>query len=551
MWYNRDMSKYTVMEIFNGKETYTKIVKSLGFGKGYISYLSLGNTKGYKENDSEYLEKLKKYVKNIDIDAYEKDELKKHLKNEFLTKVEKVLKNNGIEQIYSVIKELKIFESFDKNRKKQFEEILKYQIASRIMLNKSVIKSYSKKDDYINNITTKKDTFYSLLDEIYDNESNIMQYLNENISEKTNRNVELVFFDSTTVYFESFVYDGLKRPGYSKDGKFKEDQVVIGMATDNNGIPIYINTMPGNTADSATMMPFIIKLKKFYNISNITIISDKGMSTNKNLRFLEDLGINYIISQRLRAASKAFKEYVKNQDDYVQINDDLKYKILNSNSQWKGGRENGTIRKRVIVYSKSRAKMDEFKRNQLVDNFRKKAKVNGQVSAKELNGIKKYRYFQEVGNSFYVLDTNKVKEDSELDGYYIYETTRHDLSNLEIVNIYSNQYKIEENFRTLKSELNVRPVYVRNEKHIKGHFILCFLALVVLKYSLFKIKKYIDDNGLVAKITNETFIDTLNRSYSVLEIKNGKIIHSEPISYDKDSERLKNYQIIVEAINGI
>ncbi|WLP85408.1 IS1634 family transposase [Mycoplasma seminis] len=87
------------------------------------------------------------------------------------------------------------------------------------------------------------------------------------------------------MYFESFSRLGLRHSGYSKDGKFKEDQVVVGMATDENGIPIHIETFKGNTADSKTFIPFVLEMSKIYEIKNVTIIADKGMSTSSNIRF--------------------------------------------------------------------------------------------------------------------------------------------------------------------------------------------------------------------------------------------------------------------------
>ncbi|WP_036441586.1 IS1634 family transposase, partial [Metamycoplasma hyosynoviae] len=127
-------------------------------------------------------------------------------------------------------------------------------------------------------------------DVLNENQSKIFNDLNKRIANLTGRDIELVFYDSSTVYFETFEREGLRYPGYSKDGKFKEDQVVVGMATDANGIPIHIKLFKGNTTDVNTFIPFVVELKKTYNIKNITIIADKGMSSNRNIRFLEDLG---------------------------------------------------------------------------------------------------------------------------------------------------------------------------------------------------------------------------------------------------------------------
>ncbi|WP_429977050.1 IS1634 family transposase, partial [Mycoplasmopsis bovis] len=92
---------------------------------------------------------------------------------------------------------------------------------------------------------------------------------------------------ATTTYFETFSREGYKKPGYSKDGKFKEDQIVIGMATDENGIPLHYKIFPGNVTDSNTFIPFMLEIADIYEVNSVTIIADKGMSVNRNIRFLE------------------------------------------------------------------------------------------------------------------------------------------------------------------------------------------------------------------------------------------------------------------------
>ncbi|MEX0364352.1 IS1634 family transposase, partial [Mycoplasmopsis synoviae] len=123
---------------------------------------------------------------------------------------------------------------------------------------------------------------------ISDNRNEILKNINAKLMNDFKRNVEVIWFDSTTTYFETFAKNGMKMPGYSKDGKFKEDQIVIGMATDINGIPLYYKVFPGNTADSSSFIPFIVELAKIYNIKKVTIVADRDMWTNANIRFLED-----------------------------------------------------------------------------------------------------------------------------------------------------------------------------------------------------------------------------------------------------------------------
>ncbi|MDJ1648848.1 IS1634 family transposase, partial [Mycoplasma phocimorsus] len=276
----------------------------------------------------------------------------------------------------------------------------------------------------------------------------------------------------------------------SKDGKFKEDQVVIGMATDENGIPIMLKVFRGNTADCNTFIPFVIEMKKTYNLKKVTIIADKGMSINRNIRFLEANGIDFIISYRLKTSSKEFKEFALNKLGYKEINSTTKYKEYEYNSHWNGKRVNENIRRRIITHSTTRAKKDNEDRKTLINNFIKRQNSAGIVTADNIIGIKKYKFYKKVGKMEFILDYKKILEDENYDGFYVYETSRLDLKPADIIEIYHKRWQIEENFRTLKNALKVRPVYVWSDKHIRGHFILNFLALVVLKYSIYLVNKY-------------------------------------------------------------
>ncbi|MBU4692799.1 IS1634 family transposase [Mycoplasma sp. CSL7491-lung] len=411
-----------------------------------------------------------------------------------------------------------------KSKHKELEELLKYQISSRILQNNSIIKSFQNKEKYVNNVTTMKDTFYNLLDVLVDNETNIIKNLNEKIAEKTDRNIKLIFYDTTTIYFEIFVREWLRIPRYSKDGKFKEDQVVVGMATDSNGIPMFLKVFKGNIGDPTTFIPFIVDLKKTYNIQKVTIIADRGVSTNKNIRFLESHNLDYIISYRLKLSNKGFKDFSLNPEGYIKGSDNFKYKEYFYYSKRKNKRTNNKQRRIIITYSEKRAKKDLNDRTILMKNFLKKQNKNGVVKADDVILIKKYKFYKKVGNMKFVLDAEKVNEDKKYDGYYVYETSRQDLSPKEIVDFYQKQWQIEENIRTFKSALRVRPVHVRTDKHIKGHFILNFISLIVLKYTLYKLNKFYFDNGVIQKYTNDSLISLLNTCNQINKIRDGQVI---------------------------
>ncbi|WLP85164.1 IS1634 family transposase [Mycoplasma seminis] len=442
-----------------------------------------------------------------------------------------------------MINKFEIFDALPKTRHKELNKILKYTIASRIIDANSYISIHKNKYKYEDAPNTSKDSYYSLLDIIYDNKENLLKRINEKVIKNTSRKVELVFYDLTTMYFESFSRLGLRHSGYSKDGKFKEDQVVVGMATDENGIPIHIETFKGNTADSKTFIPFVLEMSKIYEIKNVTIIADKGMSTSSNIRFLEQKGINYIISYRLKSGAKSFKDFVLDESNYVG-DENFKYKEETIVSLYNKKRPNGKLRRRIVTFSKKRALKDKADRQNLIDNFNKLKNKNGLVETGKLTGGKKYKFFKKVGKAFYELDYKKVQEDSQFDGYYIYETSRMDLTSEEIVEIYAKQWQIEENFRTMKSSLQVRPMYVWTDKHIEAHILLCFMSLVIMKFLLYSVNKTLKDTGVIDRFSNERVIKAIKSAEKVVKVVDGQIKEEIYIRNTQNSDYISDFETI-------
>lgn len=264
------------------------------------------------------MEIIKDIVSKFSITATKEeiiDEINKKLKNSSQVKNEFIEKYKGYEIIEKLIDYFDIFNDCKMTKSVSLTTTVKQMIFQRIKDPKSILGTCNEMKEH-NLKTFSKNSFYRALEYISDNRNEILKNINAKLINDFKRNVEVIWFDSTTTYFETFARNGMKMPGYSKDGKFKEDQMVIGMATDINGIPLYYKVFPGNTADSSSFIPFIVELAKIYNIKKVTIVADRGMWTNANIRFLEDKNFHYIISYHLKSATKNFKNFVLNQDNY-------------------------------------------------------------------------------------------------------------------------------------------------------------------------------------------------------------------------------------------
>ncbi|MDW2913363.1 IS1634 family transposase [Mesomycoplasma ovipneumoniae] len=457
-----------------------------GYGKGPKRWFSLGNERNLEKINPNAVQIIKEKLKlfsNLDDKDKVKTVLLDSIKNSAIIEGSVFV---GGELIEKFIEKHNIFESLPKSRHKNMKEIFNYLISKRIADPGSIINAFDKKDDYSNQINTSKNSFYKLLDLVFESQNQLLDSLNKMvISELGERNNEF-YFDSSTIYFETFE---------RKDAKFQEDQIVIALACDKNGIPFHIKVFKANTTDSSTLIPFVLDVESKYNIKNMIIIADRGMLTAANIRFLESKEYNFIISYRAKVASQKFKNYLLDPSNYVDVNADFKYKKEEFYSSYKNKRYTENIRRRIITYSTKRAIKDRKAREEQIQSFIKKQNKDGFIEVNKLFG-KKPKYFKEISNMKFELDQSKIDKDKQFDGYYVYETNILNSNVLDIVEKYQKQWNIEANFRSLKGLLNIRPVFLRIDEHILAHTLLCFISLVILKTIIFKINKHISDNKL-------------------------------------------------------
>ncbi|MDW2923434.1 IS1634 family transposase [Mesomycoplasma ovipneumoniae] len=459
---------------------------SQGYGKGPKRWFSLGNERNLEKINPNAIQIIKEKLKlfsNLDDKDKVKSVLLDSIKNSAIIEGSVFV---GGELIEKFIEKHNIFESLPKSRHKNMKEIFNYLISKGITDPGSIINAFDKKDDYSNQINTSKNSLYKLLDLVFESQNQLLDSLNKMvISELGERNNEF-YFDSSTIYFETFEIN---------DAKFQEDQIVVALACDKNGIPFHFKVFKGNTTDSSTLIPFVLDVESKYNIKNMIIIADRGMLTAANIRFLESKEYNFIISYRAKVASQKFKNYLLDPSDYVDVNADFKYKKEEFYSSYKNKRYTENIRRRIITYSTKRAIKDRKAREEQIQSFIKKQNKDGFIEVNKLFG-KKPKYFKEISNMKFELDQSKIDKDKQFDGYYVYETNILNSNVLDIVEKYQKQWNIEANFRSLKGLLNIRPVFLRIDEHILAHTLLCFISLVILKTIILKINKHISDNKL-------------------------------------------------------
>ena len=321
--------------------------------------------------------------------------------------------------------------------------------------------------------------------------------------------LDLVFFDTTSIYFQGEGGETIGKRGHSKDHRPDLKQMVVGIVLDQNGNPVCSELWPGNTADVIILIPIVERLKSRFGIGSVCIVADRGMISSATLREVEDRGWKYILGVRMRSSNEA-KAVVARAGRYSQVhpksgdrNDPSPLKVK---EVWVED-----TRRYVVCVNEDQAKKDRFDREAVVASLRD-ALGNGD---KSLVGNKGYRKFLRAGGKQFAVDEDKIKEEARYDGKWVL-TTNTDLPASEVALKYKQLWMVEDVFRSMKSLLDTRPIFHRCDEAIRGHVFCSFLALLL--------RKELDDR-LARKEWKLEWADVIRDLDNLIEMKvaiNGK-----------------------------
>src|SRR5208283_530133 len=362
------------------------------------------------------------------------------------------------------------------HKDEQWNNILESCVLARIANPVSKRRSASLlEEDYGIKIPLEK--IYRMMDHVADRESDIKQRIAQTTLSLFPEQVDVLFFDVTTLYFESIDTDELRAFGFSKDCKFKEVQVVLALVTTTKGLPITYKLFPGNTYEGSTLVEMVKDLQTQYAIKNILLVADRAMFNEENLSFMESLGIQYIVAAKLKALPNSLKSDILHAD----------YKEEAIGDELHGLKEFEYKSRRLVVgYSAKRAGKDAADRQRLVDRLMKKVKGD-KIKVKDLipnYGSKKYI---SVENGSASINQEKIKADAEWDGFHGVITNATDKTSSELLSRYRELWQIEEAFRISKHDLKMRPIFHWTENRIKAHIAICFLAFTLAKQAVYRI----------------------------------------------------------------
>ena len=286
--------------------------------------------------------------------------------------------------------------------------------------------------------------------------------------------LDLVFFDTTSIYFEGEGGEILGQRGHSKDHRNDLKQMVVGAIIDDHGKPVCCELWPGNTADVTTLIPVVDRIRSRFGIGKFCIVADRGMVSNETIGALEERSIPYILGARMRRVKEIREEVLSRGGRYQEVYPEgvsskdpapLKVKEVWVNNN-----------RYIVCLNPRQARKDDLDRQAIIEVLREKLRSN----PKALIGNKGYRRYLKVDRDHLTLHQEKIEEEARFDGKWVLRTNT-TLSAAQVALKYKELWQVEQVFRDVKSVLETRPIFHKRDETIRGHVFCSFLALVLRK----------------------------------------------------------------------
>ena len=287
----------------------------------------------------------------------------------------------------------------------------------------------------------------------------------------------LVFYDTTSIYFEGRGGESLGQYGHSKDHRPDRLQMVMGVVLDGHGRPLCCELWPGNTTDVKTLLPIVDRLRKRFAIGSVCVVADRGMISQNTIEQLQsqERGVHYILGARLRSVKEIREKVLSHPGRYREVrgpkNKSDDPAPLQVKTVWIDGR------RYVVCLNVDQAKKDRADREAIVATLAEQLKRGD----KSLVGNRGYRKYLKGGATHFEIDRRKIKTEARYDGKWVLRSDLDDFSAEDIGLGYKQLWMVEDCIRSIKSILETRPIYHHHDETIRGHVFCSFLALVLRK----------------------------------------------------------------------
>lgn len=355
----------------------------------------------------------------------------------------------------------KIFDDIGFNRIE--DELFKDLVLYRLVYPKSKLKT----TEYLYRFAQKdysEDDIYRYMDKLYNTQKELVQEISYEHTLKVLPNgISVVFYDVTTIYFETDYEDDLRKTGFSKEGKHQNPQIVLGLLVSQGGYPLAYDIFQGKQYEGHTMLPIINSFREKYKIEKLVVVADSGLLSKDNIEELMSNKYEFILGARIKNEKQPIKNKIL----------DLSLKDGESTIIEKDGL------KLIITYSDNRAKKDKYNREKGLKRLEKNLKT-GKLTKNSINN-RGYNKFLEMDGDIQVkINQEKIKADEKWDGLKGY-ITNSTLDKKIILDNYKQLWLIEKAFRIAKTDLKIRPVFHYKQRRIEAHICLNFVAYKIYK----------------------------------------------------------------------
>lgn len=272
--------------------------------------------------------------------------------------------------------------------------------------------------------------------------------------------IRILFFDLTTLYYETFDEDDFRKPGFSKDNKANQPQIIVALTVTAYGLPLQLKVFEGNKFEGHTMIPCISEITKKYSLDNLVVVADAAMLSRSNMDELEERGISFIVGARLGNIAKPLFEKVVS---VPKTEGSIQPFVI------------GKDRILVVSYSSKRAAKDKSDREKQL----RKARF---ILMRQDSITRRYKFLKKDRGNLFVINEENVKKAISLEGLKGYITNAVNLSNEEVVQKYSELWQVENSFRISKSDLKARPIFHSLREKIEAHLSIVFAGLAITRY---------------------------------------------------------------------
>ena len=481
------------------------------------------------------------------------------------------LERNSLVRSYGVLPLLRVYRDLELDYfldiKRQYRKtdynhnhIFQMLVFGRILSPDSKLGTWRDRNRLLFNADFSDDDVYRSLEFFSSVKADMIRHLNDQMVSKYKRRTTLMYYDVTNYYWETDEDDDLRKRGCSKEHR-PEPIVQMGLFMDSEGLPVTYGLFPGNTNDVITMRPMMDRLLDGLGNRDYIYVADKGIMSGMNIAQIVLDNKGYVISDSVRKATRAMKDYVLKQDDYLKSEDgSFRYKsrfypreirVETSDGKQKLIRIN---ERQIVFWSEKYFERQKHEREKVIEKALDRSSANGANSVLNNHAgnmyIKKLIFDSSTGKEVTQpefrteIDSELISQQEELDGYYIIRTNvvgigedasaddfngfdcrwhpadnflelDHPVSDMDIIDIYRGLWQIEDSFRITKSILRARPVFVHNESSIEAHFLSCFVSLLILRL----LEKKTD-----CRIPVKTIADSLRKA-NLAELPNGSYMN--------------------------